>query len=86
MKNPQHYLDYAETLFSIGEEHYDEAANILYRLLANEHYYLSDQAQDGALRSTSEIRENGRIIQEAYLMLGQIYTAQIDGKKQQGDA
>ena len=85
-ENPQHYLDYAETLFSIGEEHYDEAANVLYRLLANEHYYLSDQAQDGALRSTTDIRENGRIIQEAYLMLGQIYTAQIDGKKQQGDA
>ena len=85
-ENPQHYLDYAETLFSIGEEHYDEAANVLYRLLANEHYYMSDQAQDGALRSASDIRQNNRIIQEAYLKLGQIYTAQIDGKQKQGDA
>ena len=82
--DPQHYLDYADTLFSIGAQHYEEASTIIYRLLANEQYYLSEKDHDGEQRLAEDLENNKRVLQEAYLMLGRIYTAQLNKDKQRG--
>lgn len=77
-ENPQYYLDYSETLFALGEKKYDDAIAVLYRLMANEQYYISTNDSQGNARDVDLVTLHEKIIQEAYLMLGQIFTAQLD--------
>ncbi|NRA40291.1 MAG: hypothetical protein HRU15_19260, partial [Planctomycetes bacterium] len=77
--DPQYYLDYSETLFALGEKKYDDAVTILYRLMANEQYYISELDDQGNTRDVTLITRHEKVIQEAYLMLGRIFTAQLEG-------
>ena len=73
--DPQLYLDYAHDLKKSGQS--DRSRQIIYTLIANESFYLSDVDGNGIMRTAEEIERHRNIIRQAQIVLGTLFDDSI---------
>jgi hypothetical protein len=73
--DPGFYIEYADTLYRIGDEQH--ACEVLYRLIANERHYRSEVDAGGRIRGVEERERGDAALHRAQLLLGRIYAPDI---------
>jgi tetratricopeptide (TPR) repeat protein len=74
--DPQFYLEYSDSLYRL--ERFEQAQQVLQRLLANEDRFGQAVNSQGRARPDEVVRRERETLQRAYLLLGRLYTARLE--------